>query len=171
MKLTLIIGLLSLLQCSTKSKTTENELLKKIENHKLITKFEMEELLHYNFEQYDENFIGTGNILSTGKIVAGIVQGIKNDTIFDIVIVYNNNKLIFVRENANASIYRKGKTIHREFILGQIYTTFIDSDTTCIKIYFETIQPFKVDTLNYKFRYDMGTLLNKDSLEFCSDSN
>lgn len=144
------------------------ELFEKIANHEMITKTELEKQLSHKFSNYEEKFIGTGNMLSSGDILAGVIQGKKNDTIYDILIVFKDNKCLTVKENPNASFFRKGEMIQREYILGRIYITYKDMDTTCIKAYIETIQPFKVDTLTYKFRFDMGEILSRDSLDFCT---
>lgn len=158
-----------LLLCSLRCSVDFKALFEKIANHEIITKTELEKQLSHKFNNYENKFIGTGNMLSLGDILAGVVQGKKNDTIYDILVVFKDNKCLSIKENPNASFYRKGEIIQREYMLGRIYTTYKDNDTTCIKAYIETIQPFKVDTLAYRFRFDMGEITRRDSLCFCID--
>ena len=163
-----ILVILMFFKCSWCS--IENKLLfEKIANHKIIYKKTLEKQLPYEFKNYENKFIGTGNVVSAGHLLTGVFRGKRNDTIYDILIVYENNKYSIVKENPYASFYYgKENTINKEYMLGRIYTTYKKSDTSCIKAYIETIQPFKVDTLNCKFRYGISRVLSKDSLEFCS---
>lgn len=153
--------------CSLRSSVDPKELFEKIANHEIITKTELEKQLFHKFSNYEDKFIGTGNMLSSGDILAGVIQGKRNDTIFDILIVFKDSKCLSLKENPNASFYRKEEIIQREYMLGRIYTTYKEKDTTCIKAYIETIQPFKIDTLAYKFKFDMGEITSRDSLCFC----
>jgi hypothetical protein len=168
MKINLIIGLLAISFYSCLNSGGRKDLFKKIDNKEIITKVELEKLLLHKFNGFEEKFWGTGGYSTSGNLIEGIFQGIKMDTLYDVLVVFKGDKCLFVKEHPRASIYRIGEAIHNEYMLGRIYTTLVFSDTTCIKAYFETIQPFKVDTLSYKFRYDMCKVLSKDSLEFYS---
>lgn len=168
MKGCLITFALTLSLCSLNS-GNEYGLFSKIENQELITKSELESFLNFKFTEYEENFIGTGSALSSGEIKTGIVQGKKNDTIFDVLIVFKGNKRIAIREHPNSSFYRKGETICREYALGGIYADFKTGDTTCIVSFIETLRPFKVDTLKFKFYTELTSVIHRDTLEFCSN--
>jgi hypothetical protein len=144
------------------------DLFSKIGNQERIKKSELEKHLNQKFPNYEDDFFGTGNLSHLGKIKAGVIEGRKNDTAFHILIVFNGSEYALVKEHPNLTFHRKGETIHQEYKLGEIYTTYKEKDTTCIRAYIETITPFKVDTLTMMFHPDMATVLQRDTLEFCS---
>lgn len=159
---------LNSLQCSHVSNNCVEKLLKKIHDQEIISKNELQDCLSYNFTNYKEKFIGHGSLLSSGIFSIGIIRGIKDTIIYDILIVFKNSNPVLIRENSRESFYRKDGTINSVYGLGETYSTYNGSDTTCLKVYFKKIIPFRMDTLPYKFRPDMGTIVSLDSLTFCN---
>ena len=145
------------------------QLLSKIRNHEIINKKELEKSLSRSLGSYNNKFIGTGNILKTGNISAAIVQGKKNDKIYDILLVFEGDNFIRYEEQVHCTYYLKDSSVIREKMLGRIYLDYPQYDTTCIRASFEKIYPIKIDTLRYKFRFDMARIKSKDSLIFCLD--
>jgi len=143
------------------------DLFSKIENQEVIKKSDFEKRISFKLSKYEENFIGTGAVLYSGDLKTGIVQGKKNDTIFDILVVFRENECIAVKENPNSTFYRKGETIYREYVLGDIYATYKDNDTTCIRAYLETFEPFKIDTLKNMFHKSQVNIIQQENFDYC----
>ena len=153
--------------CPLKSVTT-NVLFNKIENQNIITKSELQEYIEFDFTGYEEKLIGIGMVIDDSllKLQAGILQGIKNDTIFDVFIAFNENEYLVI-ENPNCSFYRKDETIYRTYVLGNIYTTYNKVDTTCIDIHVESYYPFRVDTLDNMFHQSQAVVHHQTIKQFC----
>lgn len=166
MKVIMIASIFLLSICSLNTRT-EFDLFFKIENQEIIKKSDLEKQISYKLSQYEENFIGTGSVLYSGDLKTGIVQGKKNDTIFDILITFRENDCIAIKENPNSSFYRKGGAIYREYVLGDIYTTYKDNDTTCIRAYIETFEPFKIDTLKNMFHKSQVKIIQQTNFDYC----
>jgi hypothetical protein len=147
----------------------KNNLFYIVENQGIISKSKLKEYVDFDFTGYEEKFVGIGKIIddSLRKQQAGIIQGIKNDTIFDILIAFNENKHIVI-ENPNSAFYRKDETIYRTYILGNIYTTYSKTDTTCINIHIESFYPFRVDTLSSMFNILQAKVRHQIIREFCN---
>ena len=66
---------------------------------------------------------------------------------------------------AKSTFYYKNGSIIEEYILGRIYTGY--NSEKCIKAWFETVEPFKVDTMSNRYQFRMCTLKSNDSILFC----
>lgn len=141
-------------------------LLKKIAEQEAISKAELEKLVPNKFKGYEDGFIGTGSTITAGNLTAGIMQGKKDNVIYDILLVFKPDNII-VKEAPNASYHLKDNTVIEEYKLGRLYTAPDKKDTACIKAYIETIEPYQVDTLNMKFSYNMAKVLQVDSFRWC----
>jgi hypothetical protein len=166
MKAIMMASILLLSICS-RDTGPDFDLFFKIENQEIIKKSDLEKQIRYELNQYEEDFIGTGAVLYSGDLKTGIVQGKKDDTIFDILIAFRVNDCIAIKENPNSSFYRNGGTICREYILGDMYTTYKDNDTTCISAYLETFEPFKIDTLKNMLHKSQVKIIQQTSFEYC----
>lgn len=166
MKILTFIFLLTLSLCSLNS-GNDFDLFSKIENQEIITKSDFEKRTNISLSKYEENLIGTGAVSYSGDLKTGIVQGKKNDTIFDILVVFRANECIAIKENPNSTFYRKGETIYREYVLGEIYTTYEENDTTCIRAYLETFEPFKIDTLTNMFHKSQVDIIQQETFDYC----
>ncbi len=144
----------------------DNELFKKIESEETISKKDLKKLLPFNLENYEERFFPIGVMFSSKNLQSAIIQGVKNDTTYDILIVYKDQKFVTIRENPESCIYRRGGAKVKGYMLGQ---TYIDAreDTGCFKAFFEKFIPFRVDTLKMMFSPKLSTLQTIDSLKFC----
>ncbi|HXH18859.1 MAG TPA: hypothetical protein VNJ07_07215 [Chitinophagales bacterium] len=167
MKVIMIASIFLLSICSLKT-GNDFDLFFKIENQEIIKKSDLEKQISNKLSQYEENFIGTGSVLYSGDLKTGIVQGKKNDTIFDLLIVFRANKCVVVKENPNSNFYQKGETIYREYVLGDIYTTYKENDTTCIRAYIETFEPFKIDTLKNMFHKSQVNITQQKYFDYCT---
>lgn len=154
LKITFIICGLVFLSFRPKQHNS-SELFMQIENQGIIKKPVLEKLVPHKFEGYEDKFIGTGDVVYSGNIEAGIIQGIKLDTIYDILIVCKGDSLITCRENPNSSFHRKDGTIIEEYRLGRIYTMYTNLETHCIMTHIEKIKPFRTDTLKYEFLFEL----------------
>ena len=105
-------------------------------------------------------------MFSSKNLQSAIIQGIKKDTIYDILIVYKNQQFVIIRENPESCIYRRGGAKVKGYMLGQ---TYIDAreNTACFKAFFEKFIPFKTDTLKIMFGPILSTRQTLDSLKFC----
>lgn len=166
MKAVTISIFLSLAHCSLNSDKAF-DLFSKIENQELILKSELENQLFCKLPNYEDGFIGTGAVLYSGDVKTGIVQGKRNDTIMDVLIVCKGNRCIGVRENPNSTFYRKDGGVYREYVLGEIYLTYKEGDITCIRTITETFIPFRIDTLSNMFHKSQVIVLHKESEDFC----
>ena len=143
------------------------DLFVKIENQEIILKTDLEGFLNRQFVGYENEFIGSGDVVSSGNVKAGVVQGKKENNIFDILIVFRGNECVSVVENPNSSFYKKKGSIYKEYVLGAIYTSYKETDTSCIVAYIQKYEPFKVDTLGYMLHKSQLVVSQEDILEFC----
>ena len=171
MKSVILICLFLPSMCLMKINTdVQNDLFDKIVyGEELILKEELSSIINPNYislSKYEDSFWGNGGLYSY-NLFLGIIQGKKNDTIFDILVVFRENECIAVKENPNSTFYRKGETIYREYVLGDIYTTYKDNDTTCIRAYIEIYEPFKIDTLKNKFHKSQVNITQQKNFDYC----
>jgi hypothetical protein len=166
-----IVCLILFSLCSMMISTDEqNDLFNKIVyGEELITKEELNYIINQNYislSKYEDSFWGNGGLYSD-RLFVGIIQGKKNDTIFDILVVFREKECIAVKENPNSTFYKKGETINREYVLGDIYTTYKGNDTTCIRAHIETFQPFKIDTLKNMFHKSQVNITQQKKFDYC----
>ena len=119
-------------------------------------------------DYWEDDCIGPSMVLTSGDLSVGIVKIERNDTVYDVLIVMKGEKCITIKENPIV-IRKKGESTV-EYVLGFTYMNFDRKDTTCVKVCMGEMVPFKVDTLGYKFRHDMGKITNIDTFRFCRDS-
>lgn len=133
----------------------------------IIHKSEIQQYLSSDFLfNYNEKFMGTGNAMSVNNLFAGVVLGIKNDTLYNILLVFENDQAIAYAEKSMASFYKTNNAIHEEFIVGRIYFSY-SQNYKCLTAFLESNIPYKVDTLKDKWMYSMFSVKSRDSLEFC----
>lgn len=122
--------------------------------------------LSCSYKAYETQFFLTGKYGTIDSIYACVLQGIRNDTIYNVLVVLEDCNVIDSFSIPVASFYKRNESIIKEYILGRIYIEH-NKDNSCINVISEIFEPFKVDTLEYKFRYSMGKLLNKKQNEYC----
>lgn len=136
----------------------------------MITKSLLEDMKKRSdyFDYWENDYIGPSKVLMSGDLLVGVVKNERNDTVYDVMIVFKGEKCMMIKENPIV-IRKKGKS-EVEYVLGFTNMDFDRKDTTCIKVCMEGMVPFKVDTLGYKFRFDMENITKRDSFCFCRDS-
>ena len=154
----------------------EPDLFSKIANQELIKKSDFEKLLNRKFSNYQENMYGSGMIGSVGDINVGVVRGRRNDTVFDILVAFENSDYFLVKEHPNSTFYPcQNGAFCTEYELGGIYVAYQLIDTTsyllnmfCISCNIITKKPVKVDTMTNMYRGQFDEIIRKDAIEFCS---
>ena len=169
----IILAVSTLTFCSakfTQKKVESEKLLEKIELMELIYKNELNQLLGTNlFKKYNDKFIGVAGVKVSNNLCAGVIEGIRNDTIFNISFISRDNNLLMLKEFPKSTFYYKDEAIIEEYIIGRTYTTMIND--SCIAVNFEKIHPIKIDTMKNKFSYRQCKIENHDFFQACNASN
>lgn len=139
---------------------------------RLFSKIELQANIHRSelipyipeVKTFEDNFIGMGNNCRLGNYFAGVVKGIKKDTIYQFLLVFRDNRIVDCRRVANASFYYHKGTLIEEYVFGQVYVQAGDS---CIMAFQETVDPFKIDTLESMFSFEMTNLKLVDTMKYC----
>ncbi len=126
------------------------------------------EYLVNNFNDYKDDFIFTGKSTSLNNLYTCILQGVKRDTIYNLLIVMKDCTMINFKSIPVATYYMKNELMIKEYVIGHVYTGY-DKDRTCIKVDIENYVPIKVDTLKNMFSYHFYDAASHDSLFFCDN--
>ncbi len=165
-----MIILLGMLFISGNSNQGKNELFEKLNQEdgagNVIMKHDINKKLCNTLIGYQKEFHNTGVTASVGNIFAGIIQGIKADTLYEIVIVFENKRVVYNSETPKEIIYKKGNSLVTKYIIGGINIGYTHNDS-CLEIQQNFFSPQRVDTLNEMFSYKNITLLEKNQVIFC----
>ena len=136
-----------------------------IENEKIKT-VEFQKLSSFDTEGYAEYLIPTGDIAVVSNIYGLVVEGIKNETIFQILLIIKNCKITFVQEIPKATFYWKNGSLKEEFQLGRTYTGYTINGA-CVEGIFEVLEPYRTDTMTNKFSYLKSKVVLTKTADFC----
>ena len=126
----------------------------------------------------DNTMTGSYDILTAGDLLVSIVKTVSNDTIYGNLIVYEGNKFQLVKKHQLA-VCKKGEGkfyamdgldyAHIRSILGSIGIYHDRKNSSCIKAYMKSQEPWVVDTIDCKVLNYIDDLTNVDSLCFCDN--
>lgn len=132
-----------------------NNLIDKIMMNELIKKDDLPALFTNELLEYENRFINDG-FKFTGDLFASVLEGVKNDTIYNVLLVFRMEDPILFKELPKSSFEMIDGTIIEKYMLGRIYigikydSNFNLVEDSCLNIYSKVISPFRIDTLDEK---------------------
>ena len=129
---------------------------------------EIQMYLKTHLKKFNKDFMITGNMAKTKNITAYTLEGIKKDTIYEILIVLRKCHVINFKIIPKYSFYRKNDNLIKEYVFGHIYITQ-QPGNKCFGIYIDSCKPFKTDTMHNKFSFRLCNVQKKDSLIICDN--
>ena len=144
-----------------------DKLMIKVSDQQIILKRDIELLTKRKLNGYENRFVGQGTSLQTGSLKTGLMQGIRNDTIFDVLVVFKNGYCIGVIEHAHSTFFRVDSTIHEVLLIGEMNTIESEDEPKCIKAFLLTYRPIGLDTLSSPLFVEYAEILDRTVRVYC----
>jgi hypothetical protein len=140
--------------------------IKGVDAQDILCQKTINEYIKGNLKDYKRDFVFTGKSTALDGLYTCVLQGVKKDTIYNLLFVMKECKITEFQSIPVATYYVRNESMIKEYVVGHIYTGY-NNDKTCIRVDIENYNPIKVDTLKNMFSYHFYDAVSHDSLFFC----
>jgi hypothetical protein len=170
MKTLIIATLLALL--STQNDNSVKNIRDIVTRKQSLSKSKLISIGIKSIENFDNQFFPMGCYYECENLISCSFHGIRNDTLFDLALIFDNYKLISYFLQAESVFTRNVKgNISREIALGDILTKMkCDTRNRCVEVVLVKFDPIEYSKVGGKFDYVLGKNKIYENHLVCGDT-